>query len=198
MSKKKPTFQHSGHYVCECGREFDKAQSYNAHLSHCRVHLGDERYENQYRNRQIKGYKIANDQRHAEYVERELKEKLEWESTDHFCETCGKKLTEKYASGRFCCLECAKIYSTKNKLTLDKLELEQLPITTSAVKRFLLDNNYKENKCEICGITEWQGKPIVCQLHHKDGNRKNNKLSNLQMLCPNCHSQTDNYSKKLK
>ena len=45
MSEKKQTFQHLGHYVCECGKEFTKAQSYNAHLSHCKVHLGEEKYQ---------------------------------------------------------------------------------------------------------------------------------------------------------
>ena len=44
-----------------------------------------------------------------------------------------------------------------------------------------------------CGITEWNNKPIVLQLHHIDGNHNNNNLENLQLLCPNCHSQTENY-----
>lgn len=35
--------------------------------------------------------------------------------------------------------------------------------------------------------------PLVIQLHHIDGNRNNNSLDNLEMLCPNCHSQTENY-----
>jgi len=58
------------------------------------------------------------------------------------------------------------------------------------IKDYLLKNNYKENKCEECGIIEWNEKPLVCQIHHKDGDRYNNKLDNLQMLCPNCHTQT--------
>ena len=66
-------------------------------------------------------------------------------------------------------------------------------IKTSKLKEKLLKEGIKENKCEICGITEWNGKPLVMQLHHIDGNNKNNSLDNLQMLCPNCHSQTDNY-----
>lgn len=57
----------------------------------------------------------------------------------------------------------------------------------------MLKEGYKENKCEICGITEWLGNPIVCQLHHIDGDNTNNTIENLQILCPNCHSQTDNY-----
>ena len=56
-----------------------------------------------------------------------------------------------------------------------------------------LKEGLKENKCELCGISEWNGKPLVMQLHHIDGNNKNNSLENLQLLCPNCHSQTENY-----
>lgn len=66
-------------------------------------------------------------------------------------------------------------------------------ISTSKLKLKLLKEGIKENRCECCGITEWNGKPIVMQLHHIDGNNKNNSLDNLQMLCPNCHSQTENY-----
>ena len=51
----------------------------------------------------------------------------------------------------------------------------------------------KENRCEICGITEWQGKSIQCELHHINGNPTDNRIENLQILCPNCHSQTDNF-----
>ena len=40
------------------------------------------------------------------------------------------------------------------------------------------------------------GQPISLQLHHKDGNHCNNLINNLCFLCPNCHSQTDNYSGK--
>lgn len=64
------------------------------------------------------------------------------------------------------------------------------------VKEKLLINRLKENKCEICGITTWQEKPIVIQLHHINGNPTDNRIENLQMLCPNCHSQTENYARK--
>ena len=60
----------------------------------------------------------------------------------------------------------------------------------------LVKGGLKEYKCEKCGIEEWNGEPISFQLHHKDGNRKNNDLNNLQVLCPNCHGQTKNYSGK--
>ena len=45
-------------------------------------------------------------------------------------------------------------------------------------------------------MTEWLGEPIPLELHHIDGNKQNHQLSNLQMLCPNCHSITDNFKSK--
>lgn len=64
------------------------------------------------------------------------------------------------------------------------------------ILRILIKAGYKENKCECCGINEWNGKPITLQLHHKNGNPRDNCLENLEVLCPNCHSQTDNYGSK--
>ena len=48
-------------------------------------------------------------------------------------------------------------------------------------------------KCERCGLTEWLGKPINLEVHHEDGDRLNNSLDNLRLLCPNCHSYTPNF-----
>lgn len=64
------------------------------------------------------------------------------------------------------------------------------------LKERLFSEGIKECKCECCGISEWQGKPISLQLHHINGNHNDNRLENLQILCPNCHSQTDNFSSK--
>ena len=51
----------------------------------------------------------------------------------------------------------------------------------------------REWKCDCCGVAEWMGKPISLEIHHIDGDVLNNCLDNLQILCPNCHSQTDNW-----
>lgn len=48
-------------------------------------------------------------------------------------------------------------------------------------------------KCEKCRRTEWEGQQIPLCVHHIDGNHINNQIENLQVLCPNCHAQTDNY-----
>lgn len=51
----------------------------------------------------------------------------------------------------------------------------------------------REWKCECCGLNEWMGRSLPLEIHHIDGNRLNNSLNNLQILCPNCHSQTPNW-----
>lgn len=51
------------------------------------------------------------------------------------------------------------------------------------------------HKCELCDNSLWLNKPIKLEVHHKDGNRTNNNLDNLMLLCPNCHSTTDNWRK---
>lgn len=85
----------------------------------------------------------------------------------------------------------ARNYNTNYKNVEEYLNTKN--IKTSRLKEKLLKEQLIENKCSICGLTSWLNKPIVLQLHHIDGNNTNNELSNLQLLCPNCHSQTDNY-----
>ena len=62
------------------------------------------------------------------------------------------------------------------------------------LKRRMIRAGLKENKCELCGIFEWQDKPLALALHHVNGDGRDNHLENLQLLCPNCHSQTENFA----
>lgn len=66
--------------------------------------------------------------------------------------------------------------------------------TPNWVKRFLKES--RGDKCEICKISNWNNKPINLECDHIDGNPHNNVESNLRLICPNCHSQTDTYKAK--
>ncbi len=59
------------------------------------------------------------------------------------------------------------------------------------IKRYLAETF--GNKCSVCGIDSWNGKDIVLELEHKDGNSENNDKNNVCLICPNCHSQTPTY-----
>lgn len=50
--------------------------------------------------------------------------------------------------------------------------------------------------CERCGLSEWLGCRIPLEIHHINGRNDDNRLDNLQLLCPNCHSLTSNYRGK--
>lgn len=73
---------------------------------------------------------------------------------------------------------------------------EHSSLNSDHVKKLVYKLGLKENKCEVCGISEWLGSPIVCELHHINGDTADNRIENLQILCPNCHSQTDNFRKR--
>jgi len=51
-------------------------------------------------------------------------------------------------------------------------------------------------ECEVCGISEWQGDTLTLEVHHIDGDSLNNTLENLILMCPNCHSITNNWRGK--
>lgn len=72
------------------------------------------------------------------------------------------------------------------------------PIQSFKLKKRLFRENFFERKCMSCDGENWLGKPIPLELHHINGNHHDNSLDNLQILCPNCHAQTDNYRGKNK
>ena len=86
--------------------------------------------------------------------------------------------------------------STKAIKLEEILEGKHPQYQTFKLKNKLFNAGIKEKRCECCGLTEWNGLPIPLELHHKDGNRTNHKLENLQILCLNCHAQTETFRAK--
>ena len=64
------------------------------------------------------------------------------------------------------------------------------------LKRYLLEANAIEAVCVSCNLTEWLNGPIPLELDHIDGDNTNNEISNLRLLCPNCHAKTPTYRGK--
>ena len=72
-----------------------------------------------------------------------------------------------------------------DRLPLSKILTKDSSYNRTKLKQRLIEEGIKENKCEICGLTHWLNKPITIQLHHLNGLNNDNRLSNLQFLCPN-------------
>ena len=66
-------------------------------------------------------------------------------------------------------------------------------ISSNVLKKKLILFGYKRHECEVCKRTEWNNRPIPIQLHHINGDSSDNQFVNLQILCANCHAQTDNF-----
>jgi transposase-like protein len=76
-------------------------------------------------------------------------------------------------------------------LTID--ELAQKRSNRGVIKRRLISSGHLPYRCALCGISEWQGRPLSLQIDHVNGKALDYRLENLRLLCPNCHSQTETF-----
>lgn len=70
--------------------------------------------------------------------------------------------------------------------------------TRSVIRKWILRLNLIEYKCNRCKISKWNGEKIPLELNHINGNGWEHKKSNIEWLCPNCHSQTHSFRGKNK
>lgn len=84
----------------------------------------------------------------------------------------------------------------KYKTPIEDYLTNKVKITSHKLRLRLLKEGIFEYKCACCGNSEWLGQPIPLELHHKDGNKDNNNLDNLELRCPNCHYFTETYKTK--
>ncbi len=91
----------------------------------------------------------------------------------------------------YCNNDCKKKY--KLKLKYDRFELNQ-KFDSKRDARFYLINT-RGHKCQICGITEWHGKPVPLVMDHIDGNSDNHSFDNCRIICRNCDGLLPTYCK---
>lgn len=83
---------------------------------------------------------------------------------------------------------------TNTPRTEENVFVKNSTATQAVLRRWYYKGQYTEYKCAICGIENWQGKPLVFTLDHIDGDSHNNELSNLRWICPNCDRQLPTYA----
>lgn len=115
---------------------------------------------------------------------------------DVTCKQCGKSVKRnEYDPGKYCSNDCQRQYQFEN-VTLRQFE-EGLLSNRRTLHRVLCHEH--GHNCAECGVGEtYNDKPLTLQVDHIDGNASNDMPSNLQLLCPNCHSQTSTFTARNK
>jgi hypothetical protein len=87
-----------------------------------------------------------------------------------------------------------KIVPRDHRIPVEELTRAGRATRRTHLKNRLLRAGVLKNECSVCGLTEWQGKPLSLVLDHINGVNDDNDPGNLRLLRPNCHSQTDTFS----
>jgi len=86
---------------------------------------------------------------------------------------------------------------SRRKYTWEEILVKDSPYKcNSTLKRRLVRDEIFENRCNSCKRTEWLGGLIPLELEHKNGDTRDNRIENLEFICPNCHTLTPTYRGK--
>jgi 5-methylcytosine-specific restriction endonuclease McrA len=85
---------------------------------------------------------------------------------------------------KFCSIRCGVLFHSDQRILQGTAEYR-------SIKRYLLEQ--RGHRCESCQLVEWMGQPIPLDFDHINGNSEDNDLTNVKLLCPNCHALTSTY-----
>ncbi len=107
-------------------------------------------------------------------------------STKHFyskewkSKVCAHKFSLQKFKKEVLCKQSIKTYKWKNY----------------AIRKRIIEEKLLPYICSICGLKpKWNKQKLTLEMDHINGDKFDNRLKNLRFLCPNCHSQTETYSK---
>ncbi len=106
------------------------------------------------------------------------------------CVGCGVELGPR--GKKFCSNKCQCDYAWE--ATKKEIEFKKEFNGIRQAKRYLKET--RPNRCEMCGIDSWGGKPIMLLCDHINGNSEDWKLSNLRLICSNCDATTPFYKNR--
>lgn len=121
--------------------------------------------------------------KHSETTKIKISETLSGKKfVDRRCKNCNDILTN--GEKKYCSQKCH--FSTVWKVKRDKIEISGFASDSHNLKRYIEET--REYKCENCGISNWCGESMVLEMHHINGKGWDNRVENVLLLCPNCHS----------
>ena len=171
--------------ICVCGAEFENAQKFNSHKSHCQAH-----YIHKYGSlEEYEAHKAAKHKAASEALQLKANTAKQtaleaWVAEQHKCERCGDVMTTKFGSGRFCSRACANARElsdeTKAKISQSLVKPDELKVKRIRPKaelkpkiRFIKP----EDKCLVCGKElKFGHKSQYCQEHYIE-HRRNEQIS---------------------
>lgn len=92
-------------------------------------------------------------------------------------------------NAKYCSTRCQMDYQLEARIASGEF-------SARTAKRYLL--KHSGHICSMCDLSEWNNRPIPIEIDHINGNSSDNSLSNLRLLCPNCHAQTVTYKSRNK
>ena len=190
-------------YTCICGFSCENSQKFNGHKRHCKEHLtatgkydlmreADKRAAATGRKGRAKASKIKKQEAKINTLDI-------WISEQHCCEKCGKIMTEKFGSGKFCSRSCAnsRTHSAETKLKIGikfaTVTRAGKAISTSKQNSLEKQNIYNQNPnfCKICGSSlpyEKRFRKTCSEICHQKSLREAGKTA-ASKICKRSHNE---------